>query len=638
MWVLGNGVGRLMIRNRSRLVLLGQLSLCVLASLTLAACGGGSGESTATSVGPPPTGSSPSGPPADSPTDDDTPPPVPNVAPEILNEPIYTATVGTKWTFTPDAVDEDKDPLTFTITGKPDWATFDPATGSLSGIPAAGNVGPTQDIEITVSDGKDSASVGPFQIIVQAAGAPSTPPATNHAPTITGTPAGVVVALQSYIFLPTGADADGDRLTYSISGKPSWLTLNTGTGQLSGTPTRTQTGTFGNIRLSVSDGKTITSLAPFSINVTAAAITITGTPTTTLTAGTAYSFKPAIQNPSTATFTWSIAGQPTWASFSKSTGALTGTPTSAGTTSNIRISASDGKSVGTLAAFSITVNAAPNNAPTISGNPPTTVQAGKLYSFMPTSSDPNSDPLSFSISGKPLWASFSTTTGQLSGTPTSGQVNTYRDIIITVSDGKGGTASLAKFNIQVTAASSGAGTTNRAPVISGSPLTTANVGTTYTFRPTASDADGDTLTYAINTKPSWASFNTSNGSLTGTPAAGDVGTTNGIVITVSDGKGGTASLATFNLTVTAIATGSATLSWVPPTQNTDGSPVDLAGYRIYYGTSASNLNQVKDIANGGVTSGVVENLTPATWYFTVRAYASTGTESPASNMASKPIQ
>ncbi len=638
MWVLGNGVVCLMNQNRSRLVSLGQLSLSVLASLTLAACGGGgSGDSTAASTTPPPSSSTPA--PTDPPPDTTTPPTLQNTAPEILNEPDYNAKVGETWSFTPDAIDEDKDSLTYSITGKPDWATFNDSTGQLSGVPAAGNVGPTQDIEITVSDGEDSASVGPFQIIVQPADSPTAPPSTNQPPTISGTPAGVVIALQSYIFLPTGADADGDKLTYSISGKPSWLSLDTSTGKLSGTPARTQTGTFNNIRLSVTDGKASASLPPFSINVTPAGITITGTPATTLTVGTAYSFKPAIENPSNATFTWSIVNQPSWASFSKSTGALTGKPTSTGTTSNIRISATDGRSTGTLASFSIAVTAAPNAAPAISGTPSTTVQAGKPYSFIPTASDPNSDPLSFSIENKPGWASFNTTTGQLSGTPTSTQVDTYPDIVITVSDGKGGTASLSKFTIQVTAASSGSGTTNRAPVISGNPLTTANVGTTYSFSPSASDADGDTLTFSIDNKPAWATFSSSTGRLSGTPAAGDVGTTSGIVIKVSDGKGGTASLATFNLTVTAIATGSATLSWVPPTENTDGSPLqNLAGYRIYYGTSSSNLNQVQEIANPGVTSAVVENLTPTTWYFSVRAYASTGTESPASNMASKKIE
>ncbi len=543
------------------------------------------------------------------------------------------------WSFRPDVVDDQKDPLTFSITGQPGWATFDAATGSLSGIPAAGNVGRTQDIEITVSDGKDSTSIGPFQITVEAADTPSTPSPTNHAPTITGTPAGLVVALQSYIFLPTGSDADGDKLTYSISGKPSWLTFNSSTGQLSGTPARTQTGTFSNIRISVSDGQAVVSLPPFSIAVQPAPIVISGTPATTVTAGTAYLFKPSVQDAGTATFTWSIAIKPAWATFSTSTCQLSGTPTRAqvATTSNIRITATDGKVTGTLAAFSITVTAAPNAAPTISGTPATTVQAGSPYSFTPTAKDSNGDALTYSIAKKPVWASFNTSTGQLSGTPTSSQVTTYADIVITVSDGKGGTASLPAFSIVVTSATSG--TTNRAPTISGTPTTVANAGTAYSWRPTAADADGDSLTFSISNKPSWATFNASNGTLSGTPDATDAGMVSGIVITVSDGKGGVASLASFSITVTAVATGSAMLSWLPPTTNTDGSPLqNLAGYRIYYGTSSSNLDQVKQIANAGVTSDVVDNLTPATWYFSVRAYTSAGTESAASNLASKTIQ
>jgi len=599
-----------------------------LATLTLAACGGGGGESTAASTTPPPSSSTP-------PPSNDTPE---NKAPEILNAPELTAKVGATWSFTPDSIDEQNDPLSYTITGKPDWATFNERTGQLSGIPAAGNVGATQDIEITVSDGKDTGSVGPFQILVQAADAPSS---TNHAPTITGNPAGVIFALQEYTFLPTGEDADaGDKLTYSISGKPSWLALNTSTGALSGTPTRTQTGVFGNIRLSVSDGKTITSLAPFSITVQPAAITITGTPATTVTVGSAYSFKPAIQDPSTAKFTWSIVNQPIWASFSKTTGALTGTPSSqqaGATTKDIQITATDGKATGVVSTFSITVTAAPNNPPTISGNPMTSVQAGKPYSFTPTASDPNSDPLSYSIANQPPWASFSTTTGQLSGTPTSTNAGkTFAGIVITVSDGRGGIASLPTFAIVVTAASSG--TTNRAPVISGTPPTTANVGTAYSFRPTVSDADGDALTFTIDNKPSWANFNQSTGLLSGTPGAGDAGTTNGIVFRVSDGRGGTAALAAFNLTVTAVATGSATLNWMPPTENTDGSALNLAGYRIYYGTSSSNLDQVKQIANPGITTGTVDNLTPATWYFSVRAYSTSGVESAGTTPVNKTIR
>ncbi len=75
-------------------------------------------------------------------------------------------------------------------------------------------------------------------------------------------------------------------------------------------------------------------------------------------------------------------------------------------------------------------------APLISGSPPTTVNAGQTYQFVPTASDPDGDKLTFSIKGKPVWAVFDTKTGVLSGTPNSKQAKVYNNIAIQVSDGK----------------------------------------------------------------------------------------------------------------------------------------------------------------------------------------------------------
>jgi hypothetical protein len=86
------------------------------------------------------------------------------------------------------------------------------------------------------------------------------------------------------------------------------------------------------------------------------------------------------------------------------------------------------------------------------------------------------------------------------------------------------------------------------------------------------------------------------------------------------------------------STGSASLAWLPPTQNTDGSAlVNLGGYHIYYGTDVNNLSQVIDIVTPGLTRYVVDNLALGTWYFTIRAYNLVGLESDQSNSASKTI-
>jgi len=85
---------------------------------------------------------------------------------------------------------------------------------------------------------------------------------------------------------------------------------------------------------------------------------------------------------------------------------------------------------------------------------------------------------------------------------------------------------------------------------------------------------------------------------------------------------------------------SATVTWNPPTTNADGSALtNLAGFRVYYGTSSTSLDSSVELANAGLTSYTVENLTaPATWYFAVKAYTTLGTESALSNFASKTLQ
>jgi hypothetical protein len=78
------------------------------------------------------------------------------------------------------------------------------------------------------------------------------------------------------------------------------------------------------------------------------------------------------------------------------------------------------------------------------------VTAGNAYSFTPTSTVASGKTATYSIAGKPTWATFATATGQLSGTPSDSNVGTFSNIVITVSDGSL-TASLAAFSITVNA-------------------------------------------------------------------------------------------------------------------------------------------------------------------------------------------
>jgi len=183
---------------------------------------------------------------------------------------------------------------------------------------------------------------------------------------------------------------------------------------------------------------------------------------------------------------------------------------------------------------------------------------------------------------------------------------------------------------------SGGSATNNPPSISGNPPSSVKVGESYSFQPTASDPDGDTITFSVQNKPSWANFNSSSGALGGTPEAGDEGSYDSVRITASDGSA-TDSLS-FSVTVNQVATASVTLSWTPPQENTDGSALtDLSGYKIYYGTQSRSYANTIEIDNPGLTTYVVENLSPNTYYFAATAVNSTGIESEFSGEAVKSV-
>jgi hypothetical protein len=173
--------------------------------------------------------------------------------------------------------------------------------------------------------------------------------------------------------------------------------------------------------------------------------------------------------------------------------------------------------------------------------------------------------------------------------------------------------------------------------IGGTPPPSVLIDYDFDFTPSASSANGGGLEFSVANLPGWASFDPATGRITGTPDEADLGRYSNIVISVSDGES-TASLQSFSIDVVATAPGAVSLGWLAPSENTDGSPlVDLSGVTIYWGHSATNLKYSATIENPSLTTYVVENLTPATWYFAATVFNSQGIESPRSNVVNKHI-
>ena len=144
----------------------------------------------------------------------------------------------------------------------------------------------------------------------------------------------------------------------------------------------------------------------------------------------------------------------------------------------------------------------------------------------------------------------------------------------------------------------------------------------------------------------WSSSNatscTASGDWSGNKATTGSETINGLTANSSfvlncTGAGGTVS-DSVNVTVVLSFPGNALLSWTPPTQNTDGSALtDLAGHKIHYGTTPGNYSKSITVSGAGISSFQVDNLPPATWYFAMTSFNSTGLESAYSSEVSKAI-
>lgn len=188
------------------------------------------------------------------------------------------------------------------------------------------------------------------------------------------------------------------------------------------------------------------------------------------------------------------------------------------------------------------------------------------------------------------------------------------------------------------------GATSQPWTIRGTPPKNVTAGTVYSFCPTANVQGPPARYFKIQNKPAWASFDTKSGLLRGRPASNHAGTYSNVKISVTDGKTSLA-LPAFSIIVQREAAKPATpanppkalsfaLSWLPPTENQDGSALtNLAHYRIYRGTGPANLELVST-AHAGLTRLVMDAPPPGKHYFAMTAVNKAGQESEKSPLIS----
>lgn len=361
----------------------------------------------------------------------------------------------------------------------------------------------------------------------------------NYAPVITSVPVTSVNEDTPYSYTLTYREIDaGDVVTRSAKILPKWLSFNTSTGALTGTPLNKNVGDT-IVRLAINDGK-VEIVQTFTLTV----VNVNDPPVIKSTAPTAvnenvlYTYTIVAEDVDAGDqITLSIQGtKPSWLTFvdnGNGTGVLSGTPTNDAVgfdpfrDYNIVIRATDKAAAYAEQSFVIRVTNI-NDAPVITGqNPVSTdedVPVTITFAHLNVTDVDNVYPDDFTLTvhnGTNYTRVGNTITPALNfhGTLT---------VPVTISDGD----SSKNFNLTVTV-----NPVNDPPVFITTPGTTAKENVAYSYVFIATDVDDATLQYSYDKKPSWLTFSstTSGGSLFGTPDNSDIGT-DSVVIKVTDTK------------------------------------------------------------------------------------------------------
>ncbi|HEY6830356.1 MAG TPA: putative Ig domain-containing protein, partial [Gemmatimonadaceae bacterium] len=468
-----------------------------------------------------------------------------NQAPVLAPIGAKSVSEGQLLTFTATATDPDGNALTFSAGNLPTGATFTPA-GVFSWTPTFTQSG-NYNVTITVTD-NGSPAQSDFEIVTITVGNVNRPPVL-----------GAIAASQTATegvskTIPISAtDPDGDAMTFAGSNLPTGATLTdnlNGTATFAWTPDFAQAGSFPNVTITVTDNGSPpqSATAQFTITVLDAnrppVLAPIGAKTTLV--GQLLAFTATATDPDADAITFSAGNLPAGATLTPA-GAFSWTPTSTQSGNfSVTITATDNGNPPQSASetFTITVGNV-DRPPVLNPIGAKVVDEGQMLAFTATASDPDGDALTFASANLPAGATL-TPAGAFSWTPGFTQAGNF-SVTITVSDGT--LTASETFTITV-------GNVNRPPVLSPSPIgnRTVNVGQTLTIAITASDPDGDAITFSSANLPTGATL-LANGpdaaTFSWTPAADQTGTFLNLTITASDGT--LTDSEVFTVTVPAVA-------------------------------------------------------------------------------------
>ncbi len=431
-----------------------------------------------------------------------------NHRPRFITQPIESTPAGAVYTYTARAVDDDGEPLTYTLPQFPAGVTFDAATATIRWTPSASQQG-LNDFVLRVDDTQGGFATQQFKVAVTVS--------SNHAPVFTSTPGVQAEVGSAYAYTAQASDADGDTLSYSLALAPAGMTIQAASGSISWTPTTAQLGTQVVI-VRVSDGQTSAEQA-FQIGVSSQTINhppvFTSTPSSVAVVGQPCAYTATATDEDGDSITFAIANAPEGATINATSGALSWTPTAAQVGARtFTLEARDARGAVATQTFTLTVNDndAGNHPPVISTSAPLAATVGVAYAYDLNATDADGDTLSYALTTSPAGMSIDALTGAIAWTPSVTQIGSH-EVEVSVNDGHGATGT-QHFTLVVSAANS-----NHAPTVTSTPAPNARATREYQYNLDATDEDGDTLTYTLTTAPAGMSIDAATGLIRWTPVA-----------------------------------------------------------------------------------------------------------------------
>jgi len=335
--------------------------------------------------------------------------------------------------------------LTYSATDLPFGLTLNASTGAITGTATMTG---TYLTTVTVNDGSGASSVNFSWTIGNTTG--NTVTVTNP-----GAQTGVVGTAKSLQISATDSAA-GQTLTYSATGLPTGLTINTSTGLISGTPTTT-TGSPFSVTVTATDTTGAHGSASFTWTITATGntVTVTNPGAQTGVVGTAKSLQiSATDSASGQTLTYSATGLPTGLTINTSSGLISGTPsTTTGSPFSVTVTATDTTGAHGSASFTWTITGTGNTVTvTQPANQSTAVNTAASLQISATDSA-SGQTLTYSATGLPTGLTINTSSGLISGTPSTTTGSPF-SVTVTATDTTGAHGS-ATFTWTITGGGGG---------------------------------------------------------------------------------------------------------------------------------------------------------------------------------------